>query len=86
MPGESAHPAQYFQRLHVEVGALPAPRCDQPIDLVLHDDQCNGCVDMKSLGIKLLVVKTLGIKTLDVKTLGMKSLDIEIKDAGRWLP
>jgi hypothetical protein len=57
VPGEPAHPAEYLERFHVEVRALPAPCCDQPIDLVLHDDQCSGCVDMKSLDIKSLDIK-----------------------------
>ncbi|GAA2908739.1 hypothetical protein GCM10020221_01030 [Streptomyces thioluteus] len=34
---EPADPAEHLQRLHVEVRALPAPCCDQPIDLVLHE-------------------------------------------------
>jgi hypothetical protein len=57
MPGQSADPAEHFERFHVEVRALPAPRCDQPIDLVLHGDQCSGCVDVKSLDVKSLDVE-----------------------------
>ncbi|GAT82697.1 hypothetical protein STXM2123_3397 [Streptomyces sp. F-3] len=57
MPGQSAHPAEYFKRPHIEVRTLPAPRCDQPIDLVLHSGQCSGCVDVKSLDIHSLDIK-----------------------------
>ena len=32
----------------------------QPIDLVLHDDQCSGCVDVKSLDVESLDVETSG--------------------------
>src|SRR5690606_30194721 len=57
MPGEPAHPAEHFEWFHVEVRALPAPRCDQPIDLVLHGDQCSGCVDVKSRDVESLDVE-----------------------------
>ncbi|GHG16422.1 hypothetical protein GCM10018777_32740 [Streptomyces albogriseolus] len=57
VPGQSADPAEHLERFHVEVRALPAPRCDQPIDLVLHKDQCSGCVDVKSLDVKYLDVE-----------------------------
>ena len=53
VPGQPAHPAEHLQRLHVEVRALAAPRSDQPVDLVLHGDQCSGSVDMKSLDVKI---------------------------------
>ena len=62
VPGQSAHPAEHLERFHVEVRALPAPRSDQPIDLVLHVDQCNRSLDMKSLGFKSLIGKYLDIE------------------------
>jgi hypothetical protein len=61
VPGQSAHPAEHLERFHVEVRALPAPRSDQPIDLVLHGDQCSGCVDMKSLDVKSLDVEIVRV-------------------------
>jgi hypothetical protein len=62
VPGQPAHPAEHLERFHVEVRALPAPRSDQPIDLVLHDDQCSGCVDMKSLDVELLDSESLDVE------------------------
>ena len=53
MAGEPGDAAEHLERFHVEVGALPAPCCDQSIDLVLHVDQCRGSVDVKSLDVKI---------------------------------
>ena len=78
VPGQPAHPAEHLEWFHVEVRALPAPRCDQPIDLVLHGDQCSGCVDMKSLDVKSLDVKRVGEAGWGTRTVRTASV------ATRW--
>lgn len=57
MTRQPADPTEHLEGLHVEVRALSAPRCDQPVDLVLHDDQSSGSLDMKSLEFNYLDIE-----------------------------
>ncbi|GAA1349242.1 hypothetical protein GCM10009612_01680 [Streptomyces beijiangensis] len=59
MAGQPGDTAEHLEWFHVEVGALSAPCSDQPVDLVLHGDQCRGSLDMKSLEFNYLDIKTL---------------------------